>query len=88
MFHLTTRERLLNVSIKLDISTAFNRKKTLIQVNMKQKYIYEKHCRNNSKIKYHNPRKRQNQYPITQIHDHSLSTFLTWYRYVNKKWRG
>jgi hypothetical protein len=39
MFHLTTRERLLNVSIKLDISTAFNRKKTLIQVNMKQKYI-------------------------------------------------
>lgn len=42
MFHLTTRERLLNVSIKLDISTAFNRKQALIQENMKQKYIYKK----------------------------------------------
>ena len=31
------------------------------------------YCRNNSKIKYQNRRKRQNRYPNTQIHDCSFS---------------
>ena len=40
MFHLTTRERVLNVSIKLDVNTIFNRKKDIDKNKheMKKKY--------------------------------------------------
>jgi hypothetical protein len=43
-------------------------------------------CRNNSKIQNKNCRKRQNQY---RIHTNTWPlTFMSWYMYLNKKWRS